>query len=216
MSKIYHLHSLEVVQSLKVNKDFQPSRKEGGRKILSVLKYNIQCIWYFDVFSKLYEIGYKICRQKIYHQDITLQHEDIAMKSKHILCYLCETTDMGLFFAHGSKSQSIEYANAGYNLYVRPTQSQVSTIMYLIQLYPSYPFSKQSLQFFHIIWKYSQFKKLVKSLFSYVQHIIEKCGICSLRNTSTILYEVACNMQIIGDTPNVPNQINFSQILLYT
>ena len=33
---------------------------------------------------------------------------------KHILCYLCGTTDMGLFYSRGSKQQLLGYADAGY------------------------------------------------------------------------------------------------------
>jgi hypothetical protein len=46
-----------------------------------------------------------------YSSDPTRRHWN---KIKHVLHYLCETRDMGLFYRKDTKSKLIGYADAGY------------------------------------------------------------------------------------------------------
>ena len=49
-------------------------------------------------------------------------------KTKHILRYICEISDMGLYYSKESKSQLIGYANTGYLSCTHKAQSQTGYV----------------------------------------------------------------------------------------
>ena len=90
---------------------------------------------------------------------------------KHILCYLCVTTSIGLFYSKESKQQLLGYADAEY---LSDPYKEIIAI---------HEISREC------VW-----------LRSMIQHIQETCGLLSIRDNATVLHEdnVACITQIKG------------------
>ena len=124
---------------------------------------------------------------------------------KHILRYLRGTTDLGLLYSNGSKSQLIGYVDASYLSDPHKGWSQTGYLFTYGNTAISWRFVKQTISatssnHAEIIAIHEASCECVW-LRSVIQHIRENCGLSSIINSPTILYKdnVACITQIRGD-----------------
>ena len=124
---------------------------------------------------------------------------------KHILRYLRGTTDLGLFYPNGSKSQLIGYVDASYLSDPHKGWSQTGYLFTYGNTAISWRSVKQTISatssnHAEIIAIHEASCECVW-LRSVIQHIRENCGLSSIINSPTILYKdnVACITQIRGD-----------------
>jgi hypothetical protein len=123
---------------------------------------------------------------------------------KHVLRYLRGTTDMGLFYSKGSNSQLIGYADVGFLSDPHKGRSQTRYLFTCRSTAISWRSVKQTL-----VATFSNHSKIIAIheasreciwLRTLIQHIREKCGLSTIKDSPTILYEdnVACITQIRG------------------
>jgi hypothetical protein len=67
------------------------------------------------------DIAFSVNVLAIYSSNPTHRHWNII---KHVLCYLCGTRDMRLFYRKDTKSKLVGYADAGYLLDPHKARSQ--------------------------------------------------------------------------------------------
>ncbi|KAL7154176.1 hypothetical protein ABFS83_04G217900 [Erythranthe nasuta] len=121
---------------------------------------------------------------------------------KHVLRYLRGTTDMGLFYSNNSEPQIVGYADVGYLSDPHKGRSQSGYIFIFGGAAISWRSMKQTLA--ATSSNHSEIMALHETsreciwLRSMIQHIRENCGLTSIRDTPTILYEdnAACIAQI--------------------
>ena len=123
---------------------------------------------------------------------------------RHVLRYLRRTTDMGLFYLHCSNPQLVEYTDTGYLSDSHKGRSQTEYLFTYNNTAMSWRFVKQtisatSLNHLEIIAIHEASRECVW-LRSVIQHIQEKCGLSSIKESLTTLYEdnAACITQIRG------------------
>jgi hypothetical protein len=123
---------------------------------------------------------------------------------KHVLRYLRGTTDMGLFYPRGSNSQLVGYADAGFLSDPHKGRSQTGYLFTCGSTAISWRSVKQTL-----VATSSNHSEIIAIheasweciwLRSLIQHIREKCGLSTIKESPTILYEdnAACITQIRG------------------
>jgi hypothetical protein len=121
---------------------------------------------------------------------------------KHVLRYLRRTTNMGLFYSRGSNSQLVGYVDAGFLSDPHKGRSQMGYLFTCENTTISWRSIKQTL-----VATSSNHSKIIAIheasqeciwLRSLIQHIREKCGLFTIKDSPTILYEdnVACITQI--------------------
>ena len=198
MEKAHSLNTPMVVWSLDVKKDhFHPW--EDDEEILSpevpylsaigALMYLANCTWPDIVFS--------VNLLARYNSVPTRRHWNGV---KHVLRYLHRTTDMRLFYSKDSNSQLVEYAS-----FLSDPHKGKSQTWYLFTCEStaiSWRSIKQTLvdtssNHSDIIAIHEASRECIW-LRSLIQHIREKCGLSTIKDSSTILYEdnVACITQI--------------------
>jgi hypothetical protein len=121
---------------------------------------------------------------------------------KHVLRYLRGTTNMGLFYSRCSNSQLVRYADASFLSDPLKGRSQTGYLLTYRNTTISWRSVKQTL-----VATSSNHSKIIAIheasweciwLRSLIQHIREKCGLSTIKDSPTILYEdnAACITQI--------------------
>ena len=126
MDKSHLLSSPMVVWSLKVTKNpFRP--KEENEELLGpeILYLSaIGALMYLTNYTQL-DIAFSINLLARYSSAPTKRHWN---EIKHILRYLCGTSDMGLFYSKSMEPQLLGYADAGYLSNPHKARSQTGYI----------------------------------------------------------------------------------------
>ena len=202
MDKTHPLKTPMVVRSLDVKKDpFRP--KEEDEELLGPeVPYlsAIGALMYLTSGTRP-DIAFSVNLLARYSSAPTQRHWNGV---KSILRYLRGTTDLGLFYPNGSKSELIGYADAGYLSDPHKARSQTGYVFTLGNTAISWRSVKQTLvatssNHSEIIALHEASRECIW-LRSMIQHIREKCGLTSIKDSPTILYEdnVACIAQIKG------------------
>jgi hypothetical protein len=123
---------------------------------------------------------------------------------KHVLRYRRGTTDMRLFYPRGSNSQLVGYADAGFLSDPHKGRSQTGYLFTCGRTAIPWRSAKQTLvatssNHSEIIVIHEASRECIW-LRSVIQHIREKCGLSTIKDSPTILYEDndACITQIRG------------------
>jgi hypothetical protein len=134
-----------------------------------------------------------------YSSDPTRRHWN---RIKHILRYLCGTRDIRLFYRKDTKSKLVGYADAGYLSDPHKVRSQSGYVFTYDGTAILWRSTKQTLtvtssNHAELIVLYDAGWECVW-LRSMIQHIQEECGLESVRENSTVIYEdnTACIAQI--------------------
>ena len=202
MDKTHPLSSPMVVRSLDVKKDpFRPCEK--GEELLGpeipylsaigALMYLANCTRPDIAFSINLLIRYSSAPTRRHWNGI-----------KHISRYLSGTTDMGLFYSNKSKERLLGYADAGYLSDPYKTRSQTGYVFNYNGTAISWRSVKQTMvatssNHSEIIAIYEASCECIW-LRSMIHHIQESCGLSSVKDKPTILFEDndACIAQIKG------------------
>ena len=112
---------------------------------------------------------------------------------QHILHYLSGTTDMGLFYSNKSKEKLLGYADAGYLSYPHKARSQTGYVFNYNGTAISWRSVKQtrvvtSSNHSEIIAIHEASRECIW-LRSMIHHIQESCGLSSVKDKPTILFE---------------------------
>jgi hypothetical protein len=112
MEKAHPLSTSMVVQSLDVKKDHFRSKKDHKEILGPEVPYlsAIGALMYL-VNCTQPDIAFSVNLLTRYSSAPTRRHWN---KVKHVLCYLRETTEMGLFYSRCSNSQLVGYADASF------------------------------------------------------------------------------------------------------
>ena len=202
MDKSHPLSSPMAVRSLEVTKDpFRP--KEENEELLSPeVPYlsAIGALMYLANYIRL-DIAFSINLLARYSLATTKRHWNGI---KHILRYLRGTSDMRLFYSKAMKPQFLGYADAGYLSDPHKARSQTGYIFTYENTAISWRSVKQTMvatssNHSKILTIHEASRECVW-LGSMIQHIRESCGLSSIKNNPTILYEdnAACIAQIKG------------------
>ena len=121
---------------------------------------------------------------------------------KHVLRYLCGTCDMGLFYSKKLEPQFFCYADAGYLSNPHKARSQTGYIFPYGNTTISWRSVKQTMvatssNHSEILAVHEASRECVWLRFM-IQHIRKSCGLSSIKNKPTVLYEdnVACIAQV--------------------
>ena len=134
MYKSHPLSTPMVVRSLEVTKD--PFRhKEENKKLLPKVPYlsAIGSLMYLANYTRP-DIGFLVNLLDRYSSIPTKRHWNGI---KHILRYLCGTSDMGLFYSKAMEPQLLGYADAGY--LSDPHKARYKQDIYLLMEIMQYP-----------------------------------------------------------------------------
>ena len=123
---------------------------------------------------------------------------------KHVLRYLRGTCDMGLFYSKTLEPQLFGYADAGYLSDPHKARSQTGYIFTYGNTAISWRSVKQTMvatssNHSEILAMHEASRECVWLRFV-IQHIRESCGLSSIKNEPTVLYEdnAACIAQVKG------------------
>ena len=202
MDKAHPLSSPMVVRSLDVKNDpFRPC--ENGEELLGpevpylsvigALMYLANCT--------IPDIAFSVNLLARYSSAPTRRH---WKGIQHILRYLSGTTDMGLFYSNKSKEKLLGYADAGYLSDPHKARSQTGYVFNYNGTAISWRSVKQTMvatssNHSEIIAIHEASRECIW-LRSMIHHIQESCGLSSVKDKPTILFEdnVACIAQIKG------------------
>ena len=200
MDKSHPLSSPMVVRSLEVTKyPFRP--KEENEELLSpeVPYLSAICALMYLANYTRPDIAFSVTLLARYNSAPTKKHWN---EIKHILRYLRGTSDMGLFYSKAMEPQLLGYVDAGYLSDPHKARSQTGYIFTYGNTAISWRSVKQpivatSSNHSKILAMHETIKECVW-LISMIQHIRESCGLSSINNNPTILYEdnAACIAQI--------------------
>ena len=202
MDKAHPLSSPMVVRSLDVKNDpFRPCEKDEellGPEVpyLSV----IGALMYLANYTRP-DIAFYVNLLARYSSAPTRRHWKCI---QHILCYLSGTTNMGLFYSNKSKEKLLGYANAGYLSDSHKARSQTVYVFNYSGTAISWRSVKQTMvatssNHSEIIAIHEASRECIW-LRSMIHHIQESCGLSSVKDKPTILFEdnAACIAQIKG------------------
>uniref|UniRef100_A0A2N9HZ23 Reverse transcriptase Ty1/copia-type domain-containing protein n=1 Tax=Fagus sylvatica TaxID=28930 RepID=A0A2N9HZ23_FAGSY len=202
MDKAHPLSTPMVVRSLDVKKDpFRP--QEVGEETLGPKVPYLSAIGALMYLANCTrpDIAFSVNLLARYSSAPTLRHWNGV---KHVLRYLRGMTDMGLFYLNKSNSQLVGYADAGYLSDPHKGRSQTGYLFTCGNTAISWRSVKQTISatssnHSEIIAIHEASRECVW-LRSVIQHIQEKCGLSSIKDNPTILYEdnAACITQIRG------------------
>ena len=189
-----------IVRSLDVKKDpFRPC--ENGEELLGPkVPYLsvIGALMYLNNCTRP-DIAFSINLLAKYSSAPTQRHWNGI---KHILRYLQGTTDMGLFYSNESKQQLFGYADAGYLSDPHKAISQTDYVFNCNGTAISWRLFKQTMvatssNHSEIIAIHEASRECIW-LRSMIQHIQESCGLPSIKDNPTTLFEDndACIAQI--------------------
>ena len=220
MDKSHPLSSAMVVRSLEVTKyPFWP--KEENEELLGpeVLYLSaIGALIYLENYTQP-DIAFSINLLARYSSAPTKRHWN---EIKHILRYLRGTSDMGLFYSKAMEPQLLGYVDAGYLSDTHKVRSQTGYIFTYGNTAISWRSVKQTMvatssNHPKILAMHEASKECVWLIFM-IQHIRESCGLSSIKNNPTVLYEdnVACIEQIKGGYIKGDRTKHISTKFLYT
>ena len=200
IDKSHPLSSPKVVRSLEVTKDpFRP--KEENEELLrpEVPYLSVICALMYLANYTRPDIAFSVNLLARYNSAPTKRHWN---EIKHILRYLRGTSDMGLFYSKAMEPQLLGYAYVGYLSDPHKARSQTRYIFTYGNTVISWRSIKQTMvatssNHLEILAMHEASRKCVW-LRSMIQHIRESCGLSSIKNNSTVLYEdnAACIAQI--------------------
>ena len=200
MDKSHPLSSLMVVRSLEVTKDpFRP--KEENEELLGPEVPHLSAIgalMYLVNYTRP-NIAFSVNLLARYSSAPTIRHWNGI---KHILRYLHGTSDIGLFYYKAMEPQLFGYADARYLSDPHKARSQTGYIFTYGNIAISWRSVKQTMvatssNHSKILAMHEASRECVW-LRSMIQHIRESCGLSSIKNNPTVLYEDndACIAQI--------------------
>jgi hypothetical protein len=202
MEKAHPLSTPMVVRSLDVKKDpFRP--REDDEEILGPKVPYLSAIGALMYLANCTrpDIAFSVNLLARYSSAPTQRHWNGV---KHVLRYLHGKTDMGLFYPRGSNSQLVGYANAGFLSDPHKGRSQTGYLFTCGSIAISWRSVKQTLvatssNHSEIIAIHEASRECIW-LRSLIQRIREKCGLSTIKDSPTILYEdnAACITQVRG------------------
>ena len=202
MDKAHPLSSPMVVRSLDVKKDsFRPCEK--GEELLGpeVPYLSAICALMYLANCTRPDIAFSVNLLARYSSAPTRRH---WKGIQHILGYLSETPDMGLFYSNNSEEKLLGYADAGYLSYPHKARSQTGYVFNYNGTAISWRSVKQTMvatssNHSEIIAIHEASRECIW-LRSMIHHIQESCGLSSVKDKPTILFEdnAACIAQIKG------------------
>ena len=220
MDKAHPLSSPMVVRSLDVKKDsFRPCKKGEellGPKVpylnaIGALMYLVNCTRPDIVFSVNLLARYSSAQTRRHWNGI-----------QHILRYLSGTTDIDLFYSNKSKEKLFGYADAGYLSNPHKVRSQTGYVFNYNGTAISWRFVKQTMvvtssNHLEIIAIHEASRECIW-LRSMIHHIQESCGLSSVKDKPTILFEdnAACIAQIKGGYIKGDRTKHISPKIFYT
>jgi len=202
MDKAHPLSTPMVVRSLDVNKDPYRPQEDGEESLGPEFPYlsAIGALMYLANCTRP-DIAFSVNLLARYSSAPTRRHWNGI---KHILRYLRGTTDMGLFYSNCLKTQLIGYADAGYLSDPHKARSQTGYVFTYGGTAISWRSVKQTLtatssNHSEILAIHEASRECIW-LRSMIQHIRERSGLSSIKDSPTILFEdnVACITQIKG------------------
>ena len=220
MDKAHPLSSPMVVRSLDVKNDpFRPYEK--GEELLGH-----EVPYLSDIGALLYlanctrpDIAFSVNLLVMYSSAPTRRHWNGI---KHILRYLSGTIDMGLFYSNKSKEKLLGYADARYLSDPHKARSQTGYVFNYNGTAISWRFVKQTMvatssNHSEIIAIHEASRECIW-LRSMIHHIQESCGLSSVKDKPTILFEdnAACIAQIKGGYIKGDRTKHISPKIFYT
>ena len=202
MDKAHPLSSPMVVRSLDVKNDpFRPCEK--GEELLGPEVPYLSAIGALMYLANCTrpDIAFSVNLLARYSSAPTRRH---WKGIQHILRYLSGTTDMSLFYSNKSKEKLLGYADAGYLSDPHKARSQTGYVFNYNGTAISWRSVKQTM-----VATLSNHSKILAIheasreciwLRSMIHHIQESCGLSSVKDKPTILFEdnAACIAQIKG------------------
>ena len=202
MDKAHPLSSPMVVRSLDVKNDpFRPCEK--GEELLGPEVPYLSAIGALMYLANCTrpDIAFSVNLLARYSSVPTRRH---WKGIQHILRYLSGTTDMGLFYSNKSKEKLLGYADAGYLSDPHKARSQTGYVFNYNGTAISWRSVKQTMvatssNHSEIIAIHEASRECIW-LRSMIHHIQESCGLSSVKDKPTILFEdnAACIAQIKG------------------
>ena len=202
MDKAHPLSSPMVVRSLDVKNDpFRPCEK--GEELLGPEVPYLSAIGALMYLANCTrpDIAFSVNLLARYSSAPTRRH---WKGIQHILRYLSGTTDMGLFYSNKSKEKLLGYADAGYLSDPHKARSQTGYVFNYNGTAISWRSVKQTMvatssNHSEIIAIHEASRECIW-LRSMIHHIQESCGLSSVKDKPTILFEdnAACIAQIKG------------------
>ena len=202
MDKAHPLSSLMVVRSLDVKNDpFRPC--ENGEELLGPE------VPYLSAIGALMFLGNCTRPDIAFSVNLLARYSSAPTRRhwkgiQHILRYLNGTTDMGLFYSNKSKEKLLGYAYAGYLSDPHKARSQTGYVFNYNGTAISWRSVKQTMvatssNHSEIIAIHEASRECIW-LRSMIHHIQESCGLSSVKDKPTILFEdnAACIAQIKG------------------
>ena len=202
MDKAHPLSSPMVVRSLDVKNDpFRPCEK--GEKLLGPEVPDLSAIGALMYLANCTrpDIAFSVNLLARYSSAPTTRH---WKGIQHILRFLSGTTDMGLFYSNKSKEKLLGYADAGYLSDPHKARSQTGYVFNYNGTAISWRSVKQTMvatssNHSEILAIHEASRECIW-LRSMIHHIQESCGLSSVKDKPTILFEdnAACIAQIKG------------------
>ena len=172
------------------NDPFHPCKK--GEKLLDFE------VPYLSAISALTYLAYCTCPNIVFYVNLLEKYSSTPTRKhlndiKCVLRYLRGTTDMGLFYSNESKPKLLRYANASYLLDPHKAKSQTWYVFNYNKTVISWKSVKQTM-----VATSSNHSKILAIhetsreciwLRSMIQHIRESCGLFSIKDNSTTLFE---------------------------
>ena len=220
MDKAHPLSSPMVVRSLDVKNDpFRPCEK--GEKLLGPE------IPYLSVIGALMYLANCTRPDIAFSVNLLARYSSAPIRRhwngiKHILRYLSRTTDMSLFYSNKSKEKLLGYADAGYLSDPHKARSQTGYVFNYNGTAISWRSAKQTMvatssNHSEIIAIHEASRECIW-LRSMIHHIQESCGLSSVKDKPTILFEdnAACIAQIKGGYIKGDRTKHISPKIFYT
>ncbi|KAK9114820.1 hypothetical protein Syun_021617 [Stephania yunnanensis] len=200
MDKAHPLSSPMVVRLLEMDKDpFRPHESDEELLGLEVPYLSAICaLMYLTNCTRLDNI-FAVNLLARYSSSLTRRHRN---EVKHVFRYLRGTSDMGLFYSRGVKLNLQGYADAGFLSDPHKARSQTGYVFTCGKTTISWKSVKQTMV--AISSNNSEVLVIHEARHECVwfrntiEHIQESCGLSSIKNSSTILYEdnAACIAQL--------------------
>ena len=220
MDKAHPLSSPMVVRSLDVKNDpFRPCEK-GDELLGPEVPYlsAIGALMYLANCTRPY-IAFSVNLLARYSSAPTRRH---WKGIQYILRYLSGTTNMGLFYSNKSKEKLLGYADARYLSDPHKTRSQTGYVFNYNGTVISWRSVKQTMvatssNHSEIIAIHEASRECIWHR-SMIHHIQESCGLSSVKDKPTILFEdnVACIAQIKGGYIKGDRTKHISPKIFYT
>jgi hypothetical protein len=198
--RIHNLSTPMVVRSPDVKKDSYRPQKNNEKAIGPKVPYlNAIGVLMYLANNMRPDITFSVNILERYSSDPTCRYWN---RIKHVLRYLCVMRDMRLFYRKDTKSKLVGYVDARYLSDPHKTRSQSGYVFTYGDTIISWRSTKQtltatSLKYAELIALYDSGRECVL-LRSMIQHIQEECGLESVRENTTVIYEnnTACIAQI--------------------